>query len=61
MRGASALYNRGCGGRPLRLNDGFMGRHLKKVSSFIVNRLPMPLVALTVSVRQKKWKSIFVR
>ena len=49
MGGASALYNRGAAVEPLRLNDDFMGRHLKKVSSFIVNGLPMPLVPLTVS------------
>ena len=32
MGGVGALHSSGCGGRPLRLNDGFMGRLIKMVS-----------------------------
>ena len=36
MGGVGALHNSGCGGRPLRLNDGFMGDILKWLILFIV-------------------------
>ena len=49
MGGASALRNSGCGGRPLRLNDGFMGRHIKKGWIVCRNWVPIPSVPLTVS------------